>query len=184
MSNFDYKKCTLEELWKHVAVHLETEDIGVTLVGGGVATIYSKGKYLSGDLDFVLDSMFTKHNQVEQKLKKIGFIKYGVIYRHPDCKFTLEYKSPPIEIGEDSRVEPEVIVHDGVNIKILTATDCIKDRLNKYHLYKDYEAFEAAVSVALEQGFAVERVEHFCRANNIQLVFEKFILELDKLKKA
>lgn len=184
MGDFNYRKCTLEELWKHVAVHLESEEIGITLVGGGAATIYSKGKYISGDLDFVLDSMFIKHNQVEQKLKKIGFIKDGVIYRHPDCKFTLEYKSPPIEIGEDSRVEPEIIDQDGVSIKILTPTDCIKDRLNKYHLYKDYEAFDAAVSVAIEQGFVIEKVERFCRENNIQVVFEKFVLELGKIKKA
>lgn len=180
MSNFDYKNCTIEELWKFVASHLETEEIGITLVGGGVATIYSKGKYQSGDLDFVLDSMWTKHSQVEEKLKKIGFIKKGVIYRHPECKFTLEYKSPPIEIGDDDRIEPEAIEHEGIAIKILTPTDCVKDRLNKYFLYKDKDAFDAAISVGKECEFVVAKVEKFCDENKFPEVFKKFMEELKR----
>lgn len=175
MSEFDFENCSLEELWKFVATFLESEKVGVTLVGGGVATIYSKGKYLSGDLDFVLDSLFMEHGTVEKKLLQIGFVKKGVIYRHPRCRFTLEYKSPPIEIGEDSRVVPEEVESGGVNIKILTPTDCIKDRLNKYVLYKDRDAFDAAVDVAKERDFVLEKVKKFCETNKLQKAFLEFL---------
>lgn len=54
------KTCTEEELWKYIAVHLKSKGIDTILVGGAVVSIYSKGLYRSGDLDFVLGSLFTK----------------------------------------------------------------------------------------------------------------------------
>lgn len=97
---FSYKKCTLEEFWQHVASHLEASGIGVTLVGGAVATIYSKGAYESGDLDMVFDSMFQDRGQFEEALEKIGIKKVDQRnFKHPDCDFFLEAKSPPIDIG-------------------------------------------------------------------------------------
>ena len=50
------KTCTEEELWKYIAVHLKSKGIDTILVGGAVVSIYSKGLYRSGDLDFVLGS--------------------------------------------------------------------------------------------------------------------------------
>lgn len=63
---FSYESCNLEEFWKYVASHLEKNGIGVTLVGGAVATVYSKGEYESGDLDMVFDSMFEDRSKFQQ----------------------------------------------------------------------------------------------------------------------
>jgi hypothetical protein len=54
----DFKTCTEEQLWKYVATHLKTKDIDTILVGGAVVSVYSAGAYKSGDLDFILTSMF------------------------------------------------------------------------------------------------------------------------------
>ncbi|MBF0205516.1 MAG: hypothetical protein HQK53_01370 [Oligoflexia bacterium] len=58
--DIDLKTCTEEELWKLVAVHLKKKGIDTILVGGAVVSIYTKGLYRSGDLDFIHASMFVK----------------------------------------------------------------------------------------------------------------------------
>ncbi len=60
MMKINLKTCTEEQLWKYVATYLKTKGIDTILVGGAVVSIYSEGIYKSGDLDFVLSSMFTK----------------------------------------------------------------------------------------------------------------------------
>ena len=98
---FNFKKATLEEFWKFVAAHLESKGIGTTLVGGAVATIYSNGAYESGDLDFVFDKLFQDRGEFEEALKQIGIKRIDQRnFKHPDCIFFLEAKSPPIAIGE------------------------------------------------------------------------------------
>ncbi len=77
--------CNEEQLWKYVATHLKVKGIDTILVGGAVVSIYSEGAYKSGDLDFVLVSMFTKG--LPEAMKEIGFEKMGGRhYVHPDCK--------------------------------------------------------------------------------------------------
>ena len=61
--SIDLKKCSEEDLWKYVAVHLKKKGIDTILVGGAVVSIYSHGVYKSGDLDFVLGSMFSRSNE-------------------------------------------------------------------------------------------------------------------------
>lgn len=106
---FDFKNSSLEEFWKFVAVHLESKGIGLTLVGGAVATIYSKGAYESGDLDFVFDSMFQDRSKFQMALAEIGIKKINQrLYKHPDSPFLLESKTPPIEIGHKDNSHLEI----------------------------------------------------------------------------
>ncbi len=176
---FDYKNCDLEEFWKHVASHLEEHSIGVTLVGGAVATIYSEGGYESGDLDMVFDSMFQDRNKFLEVLKKIGIEKVDQRnFKHPDCPFSLEAKAPPVDIGHmaPEGTSPEIKKEKvkQTTIKILSPTDCIKDRLYKADEWDDDEAFEAAILVAKKTGFNERKLEDFFELNRKIEIFEKF----------
>ena len=106
---FNFKTCTEEELWKHVAVHLKKNEIDTILVGGSVVSIYSNGAYRSGDLDFVRASIFT--TKLEDSMNSIGFKKHGRHYVHPECKHLfVEFPGgPPLGIGEDYNIKPTVL---------------------------------------------------------------------------
>jgi len=67
----NYKTCSEEELWKFVATHLESKGLSVVLVGGAVVSIYSEGAYRSGDLDFIVTSLFK--GKLPKYMKEIGF---------------------------------------------------------------------------------------------------------------
>jgi hypothetical protein len=127
----NFKACTEEELWKYVAIHLKKNGIDSVLVGGAVVSIYSDGAYESGDLDFVLTDMFVKN--LPTIMSEIGFVKKGGRhYEHPECKHLyVEFPSSFLEIGDDNQIKPDEIVVEKtkIKIKILSPTDCVRDRL-------------------------------------------------------
>jgi coenzyme F420-reducing hydrogenase delta subunit len=135
----NFKNCTEEELWKYVASYLKKKGIDTVLVGGAVVSIYSDGIYKSGDLDFVLTEMFQKG--LPEAMKELGFSKKGIRhYTHPDCTHLfIEFSSSLLEIGYDSYINPDEKEIDGCIIKILSPTDCVKDRLASYIHFKARE---------------------------------------------
>ena len=121
------KTCREKELWEYVAVHLKKKGIDTVLVGGAVVSIYSKGAYQSGDLDFVKTSMFV--TKLDEAMSELDFEKHGRHFIHPEYKqLFIEFPGgPPLGIGEDNTIVPDEVEMNGTIIKILSPTDCIKD---------------------------------------------------------
>jgi hypothetical protein len=46
MKTFNFKDCSIEELWKLVATELAKNDVDEVLVGGAVVSIYTEGAYI------------------------------------------------------------------------------------------------------------------------------------------
>ncbi len=174
----NFKKCTEEELWKFVAAHLKKKGIDTVLVGGGVVSVHSRGAYKSGDLDFVLTSMFV--NGLPEAMEEIGFIKgSGRHYIHPECKHIhVEFPSSFLEIGDDNQIKPEELRIEGVKIKILSPTDCVKDRLASYIYFRARECLDQAVLVAKAQPVKLKSVENWCKNENKHWAFEDFLKKL------
>jgi len=146
--NIDLETCTIEELWQFVASHLEKRGIGVVLVGGAVVSVYSAGAYLSGDLDFVKETLVV-YQDVEAAMAEIGFQKQGRHYVHPECSHLfVDFVSGPLGIGEDTRIVPQEVDVDGVTIKLLSPTDCVRDRLAGFIHYGTRDHMDQAVLVA------------------------------------
>lgn len=170
----NFKDCTEEELWKYVAVHLQSKGIDTVLVGGAVVSIYSEGAYQSGDLDFILTNYFVKN--LKETMAEIGFIKQKTRhYIHPECAHLfIEFPSGPIEIGDDTNIIPDVLEVEGQKIKLLTPTDCVKDRLATYIYFKNRVGLEQALLVAKKHPINLSRVEEWCVRENSPEVFEEF----------
>ena len=158
----DLSACTIEELWRHVAAHLEKRGIGVVLVGGAVVSVYTRGAYVSGDLDFVREALFAQ--DVAGAMAELGFRKEGRHYRHPECPHLfVEFVPGPLGIGEDSRIEPAEVEEAGMCLKLLSPTDCVRDRLAGFIHFANRDYMDQAVLVAAEHPIAWDRVERWCR---------------------
>ena len=177
----NFKTCTEEDLWKYVATHLKSKGIDTILVGGAVVSIYSAGAYKSGDLDFVLTSMFVKG--LPEAMKEIGFIKkVGRHYVHPECKHLhIEFPGSFLEIGEDNKIKPDELECEGVKIKILSPTDCVKDRLASYIHHKARECLDQAVLVATKHPVNLVSVKKWCKNEGAESAFQYF---LDQIKRS
>lgn len=171
----NFKNCSEEELWKYVATHLKKNGIDSILVGGAVVSIYSEGIYESGDLDFVLTDMFVKN--LPAVMKEIGFLKKGGRhYEHPECKHLfVEFPSSFLEIGDDNRIKPDEVSVEGTKIKILSPTDCVRDRLAGYMYFKSRDNFDQAIMVAQKHPVSMAKIKKWCESEKHLDVFEEFV---------
>lgn len=174
----DLRSCTEKELWEYVAVHLKRRGIDTILVGGAVVSIYSRGAYHSGDLDFVKTSLLV--TQLEAAMREIGFIKHGRHYAHPECKHLfVEFPGgPPLGIGEDHSIVPDEVEVEGTRIKILSPTDCVKDRLATYIHFKALEGLDQAVLVAQTQDVNHASIKKWCKNERADWAFDDFLKRL------
>jgi hypothetical protein len=173
----DFSSCTEEELWKYVAGHLKSKNIDAVLVGGAVVSIYTDGLYESGDLDFILTDFFIKN--IPEVMKEIGFMKKGRHYVHPECHHLyIEFPKGPLEIGDDFNVIPDEITVEGKKIKILSPTDCVKDRLASYIYFRDRVGLDQALMVARKHPVNLQSIESWCSRENATPVFEEFMAAL------
>ena len=119
--------------------------------------------------------MFEK--RIPKELELLGFKKYNQRhFVHPDCSHLfLEFTSGFLEIGEDSDITPDEIDVDGVKIKILSPTDCVKDRLASFIHFKAREA----VIVAEKHPIDLEEVKRWCIGEQGEKHWEEF---LEKIK--
>ena len=172
------KNCTEEELWKYVAAHLKKKNIDTILVGGAVVSIYSEGIYKSGDLDFVLTDMFTKN--LPEAMKEIGFEKHASRhYSHPECKhLTIEFPSSFLEIGDDSSIIPDEVGIEGVKIKILSPTDCVKDRLASYIHFKARECLDQAALVSSKHPVNYLSIKKWCKNEKAEYAFDDLLKKI------
>jgi hypothetical protein len=121
---------TLEHFAIAVASELKRHDIDVILTGGAVVSIYSTGKYVSKDADFL---SATDHKTIAQVMHTLGFKNIGKDFYHDDTDFTVEFPGSQLVIG-NSPMKPEgKIKSKHFTLKLLSPTQCVMDRLAAYY---------------------------------------------------
>lgn len=65
---------TMGELAAFVCTHLQINGIDVVLSGGGCVAIYSEGRYVSYDLDFI-ENISSGRRKLKKVLAEIGFLE-------------------------------------------------------------------------------------------------------------
>jgi hypothetical protein len=142
---------TLADVCFLVAAALEQHGITSVLTGGSAAALYAPNAYMSSDADFILerdDPLAT----VEIALRPLGFARHGRsrMFEHPTSRFTVEFPRGPLSVGGDYIRETTLVERGGRQLRILTRTDCIRDRLAHYYFWDDFTALNAAVGVAAQ----------------------------------
>ncbi len=169
-----WEVCTEEELWKYVGWHLARRDIKTILVGGAVVSIYTDGLYKSGDIDIL--TFEDSFNQLDQAMGEIGFKKTGMHYRNSACpQFYIQSVSGPLGIGDDLNIVPRSIEVDGQTLRLLTPTDCIRDRLAAYIFDRVRSLFDQAVLVARQHPFEDGKIRKWLKSENRSDLFEEFM---------
>jgi hypothetical protein len=156
------RKMGLEELAQYAYNGLKQAGIDVTLSGGACVSIYTDNAYQSGDLDFIRQ-LHDGFEKVASVMGGLGFEREGRHFTHPDSGFFVEFPPPPISVGNEP---PRSIVENVLKtklgekpVKMLSPTDCVKDRLCGYFYWNDLQCLEQAIMVAVVQKDAVDRKE-------------------------
>ncbi|MFY4842496.1 hypothetical protein ACOTWI_09195 [Aliarcobacter butzleri] len=139
---------TPEETASIVYEILKAKGIEVVLTGGSCMEIYTHSNYSSYDLDFIANPSI-KSEQVKNAMIEAGFEKTKDRYfKHPDNDYYVEFPTGPVSLGnEEPKEHNELKTHVGT-LKLLTSTNCVKDRLCAYLYHGGEECFSQAIAVA------------------------------------
>lgn len=144
------------ELAGLVCTTLTDAGIDAVLVGGSCVSIYTNEAFVSLDLDFVVLGIVS-NKKISLALDAIGFTpskSNSRYFEHAETDLVLEFPPSPLMIGDE--YIPESNVDDietevGV-VRLLSPTDCIKDRLANCYYSNDRQCYEQAKMVAHQHG--------------------------------
>jgi hypothetical protein len=149
---------SMVELASYVCDALAKEDIHVVLSGGSCVEIYSRGDYTSYDLDLI-----NRYNETFYKIKavmeKLGFEEEGRYFVHEKTQYFIEFPSGPLGVGDEPVQNIEEITTKYGTLKLLTPTDCVKDRLAAYFHWNDEQSLTQAIWVASQNSIDLNNIE-------------------------
>ncbi|MBP7843923.1 MAG: hypothetical protein KA116_03845 [Proteobacteria bacterium] len=175
------KKISIKELAALVCQNLKNADIDAFLSGGAVVSIYTNNKYESYDLDFV---SFSDRKKIKSVMESLGFSqKKTRHFVHPETLYFVEFPGSSMMVGDQKIIDFDEIKSHGNVLKLLTPTDCIKDRLAAYIHWNDLQSLEQAALVAKNQGVKIRAVQEFCKLEGSIKAFDDFKKYLSKMKK-
>ncbi len=142
-----FRGISLRDLALRIGHHLREHGIDAVLTGGACVSIHTGNRYLSYDLDFVL--MAAEDRKAGGRaLAELGFLREGRHFRHSDTPFLVEFLLPPLSIGAEPVRHPSEIRRGRMILKLLSPTDCVKDRLAAFYFWNDHQSLDQALLVA------------------------------------
>jgi hypothetical protein len=165
------------ELAAFIQSHLRAKGIDVVLTGGSAVSIYSKGKYVSNDLDFVVES-FTRRQKIQDAMSELGFQEVGRHYEHPAVALVVEFPGGPLSVGKQRVGKIETLEYETGNLRIISPTDCVKDRLAAYFFWGDRQSLDQAIMVARDYEIDIEEIANWALEEDLQAEFEVIELQI------
>lgn len=155
-----------------VSSAFQKNGINVVLSGGSCVSIYSEEKYVSLDLDFV-NAAFTKKDRIRETMESLGFHEENRYFRHPDTDLLVEFPPGPLGVGaEPVKQIDELKTKTGV-LRIISPTDCVKDRLTWYYHEGDTECLRQAVLVANRIAIDLKEIERWSKVEGKSDLFKQ-----------
>jgi hypothetical protein len=158
---------SIGEIAAYVAEHLHQNGIGVVLTGGSCVSIYTDNRYQSYDLDFIEEGR-SGRKKIAGVLTKLGFKERDRYFVHAETPFSVEFPAGPLAIGDEPvREVSELEFATGI-LRLLSATDCVKDRLAHYYHWKDRQCLDQAIMVAAVSEIDLEEIERWSRHEGME----------------
>jgi hypothetical protein len=174
---------SVAELAALVSSELRRHGADAVLSGGACVTIYASGKYVSKDLDFVLASSLSLQ-RITAALAGIGFDPNGRFFTHPGLSIYVDILPPPLAVGSEPPGKVSTRRFGRWTLRLLSPTDCVKDRLAAYFFWDDRQAFEQALLVALAQEIDLRELRRWSKAEGELVKLRHFTTELRRRRRA
>lgn len=167
------KDMTQVELAAYIQDSLQRQDIHVVLSGGSAVSFYSSNKYVSNDLDLIKTS-YVKRSRIKLAMETLGFLEKGRYFINPETEFFVEFPDGPLSVGEEPVKEiSEFQLETGI-LRIVSATDCVKDRLCAFYFWNDQQGLAQAVLVAQSQNVDLKEIKRWSKAENKEKEYANF----------
>lgn len=166
------REMTVGEFGAFVADHLRSRGIEVVLTGGSCVTIHSRNRYLSFDLDFV-GGAGAERKKLHAALLDLGFVEKNRYFIHPESPYFVEFPSGPLAVGGEPVKEVVELKFSTGRLRLLSPTDCVKDRLAAYYHWRDLQCLEQAILVAADNAVDLAEIERWSAHEGMLAEFGK-----------
>ncbi len=167
------KSMNQAELTAYIQDTLEKEKIIVVLSGGSAVSFYSSNKYVSKDLDLI-NTNFARRSKIKSVMEKLGFYEKGRYFVNPEAQFFVEFPDGPLSVGEEPVKEVNQFELPTGTLRIVSPTDCVKDRLCAFYFWKDQQGLEQAVLVTKSQDVNLKEIKRWSKAEGKEQEYEVF----------
>jgi phosphorylcholine metabolism protein LicD len=161
------------ELAAYVQSHLREAGIDVILSGGSVVSLYSHNQYVSKDLDLI-NIKFARRKDIKSVMETIGFQEQARYFVHADTKYFVEFPDGPLSVGEEPVKEINEIGLSTGTLRVISATDCVKDRLCAFYFWKDQQGLAQALLVSKSQKVDLKEIKRWSKTEGKEPEFEIF----------
>ncbi len=162
------KNASMEEMAAYVCNELIKRDIEVVLSGGSCMEIYTDTLYSSYDIDLIM-RYEQKKNAVRDIMLELGFSEDGKYFTFENNKNFIEFPSGPVAVGDEFIKVFNTKKTKFGELKLLTATDCIKDRLCACYIHNDKKCFEHALAVCHKNEINIENLKLWAMDEDITI---------------
>lgn len=166
------KEMNQAELAAYVQNHLSARGIVVILSGGAAVGIYSHGKYVTNDIDLV-NAQFAEWARISSAMHEIGFSTVGRHFEHPDSDQVIEFPPGPLSLGSERVDNINKITLETGQLRALSPTDCVKDRLSHYFHWGDRQCLTQAKLVTASQKIDLDNIQKWAEREGHGEAFDK-----------
>lgn len=166
------------ELSAWVCDALYRQGIEVVLSGGACVMIYAENKYMSYDIDLI-DCYITPRKKLRSVMESLGFSEHHRYFVHNESPYLIEFPAGPLGIGDENITDVYAIDTPLGQLRLLSPTDCVKDRLAFYH-WGDLQSLEQALLVAMAKEIDLENVHYWSAREGCSEQYIQFTNELKR----
>ncbi len=174
----NFRNPDLKELACLIYETLKASGINAVLVGGACVSIYTENRYQSSDLDF---ATYEELKPIEKALSRLGFKRIGRQFSHPDCPYLIDFVNPPISVGHEAIHDFSTLKTAAGSLRLLSPTDCVKDRLASFFHWNDPQALEQSLMVAENHAIDLVDIKRWAKAEGFENKFNEFVRKIKKL---
>ena len=167
------KNMSQSELAAYIQDALQAEGINVVLSGGSAVSFYSSNKYVSEDLDLI-NTSFAKRSKIKSVMEKLNFNEQGRYFMNPETEFFVEFPDGPLSVGDEPVKEISEVELATGTLRVVSPTDCVKDRLCAFYFWNDQQGLAQAVLVTKSQTVDLKEVKRWSKAEGKEQAYEIF----------
>lgn len=167
------------EIAAFVQTYLQENGVNVVLSGGAATGYYSNNKYVSGDLDLV-NKFSVPRKRIEKLMNEIGFFEKAKYFKHPESEFVIEFPPGPLSVGMEAVNKIEFIPLETGTLQIISATDCVKDRLAAFYFWGDKQCLQQAVWVSQAMPVDQKEIERWSTKEERVIEYRQYLKSLNQ----
>jgi hypothetical protein len=167
------------EIAAYVTGHLQHQGIDVVLSGGLVVTFYSRNLYVSKGVDLI-NVAFTRRSKIRKAMQGIGFEEQGRHFIHPETTHIIEFPNGPLSVGQEPVKNVQEVSFETGILRVISATDCVKDRLCAFYFWNDLQGLEQALLVCNNNPVDLEEIKGWSQREGKTGPLAAFLIRLEQ----